>query len=48
MSRTRTGVRHGSQPPADCKVYGQEESRSPWLAIICIFIGAAVAVAWLA
>ena len=43
MSRT-----HTTQAPVNAKVYGQDESRSPWLAIICLIIGAALAVAWLA
>jgi hypothetical protein len=45
MSRTRYGMIEGSQPPADCEVFGQEESRSPWFLIIGSFVVALVIMA---
>jgi hypothetical protein len=40
MSRIRTGFIHGSQAPADCKVYGQDQKLNRyqigWLAAMML------------
>jgi hypothetical protein len=39
---------HGSQAPADCEVFGQDEARSPWFRIIggIVFMLLGLAVMW--